>query len=138
MDSQSAVAKRAAGSPKPAVFRAKLLNLYVAHLFRVRHLGVELAFDLKFDDINLKSNDPRNIRAAPRCHRPQISNRDTLRLETAVTQRKQTTGRISNRDKNAVLQNTIRTANELDRRLFGANDHRNLIGNQIIRSGGNP
>jgi hypothetical protein len=69
--------------------------------------------------------------------KPLEPNRDTERLETAVTQRKQRTGRSSNRDKNAVLQNAIGRANDLDRRHPRASGHRFLIGNQTIRSRGN-
>jgi hypothetical protein len=104
----------------------------------MRHLGVELALQIEFEDKDLRSKGLSDIGATAWRHRTPISNRDTERLEKAVTQRKQRMERISNRDKNAVFQNTIWSANELDRRLPGANDHRILIGKQIIRTGGNP
>jgi hypothetical protein len=102
------------------------------------HLGVDLALQIKFEDNGVRSINLNDIRTTRQRHHPPISNRDTLRLETAVTQSKQRAGRISNRDKNAVFQNTIWTANKLDRRLPGPSGHRILIGNQIIRLGGNP
>jgi hypothetical protein len=104
----------------------------------MRHLGVELALQIEFEDKDLRSKGLSDIGATPRRHRTPISNRDTVRLEKAVTQRKQRMERISNRDKNAVFQNTIWTPDVSVRRLPDANDHPILIGKQIFRTGGNP
>jgi hypothetical protein len=97
-----------------------------------------LAIHLKLEENGLRSKGLSEIGATPRRHQPLISNRDTERLEKAVTQRKQRMERISNRDKNAVFRNMIWSAGESDRRLPDAHAHRILIGNQIIRTGANP
>jgi len=102
------------------------------------HLGVELPFRLKFEDNALRSEDLSYIPAARRPYRPPISNRDTERLETAVSQRKQTTGTGSNRDKTRHFSDAIWIPGESHRQLPDAKGHRILTANEIIRIGGNP
>ena len=63
-----------------------------------------VASDCRGGSIDPPAVRPSFLRSTPG-HRPspQISNRDTLRLEMSVTQRKQTLGAVSNRDKNAIF-----------------------------------
>ena len=76
--------------------------------------------------------------AHPRHAVEQKANRDTKLLETSVTPRKQTTAPQSNRHKTRHFHDSICTPDRPYRQAPHATGHRILIGNQIIRHGGNP
>ena len=109
---------------------------YVAHLFR----GEAFSFSVLQPRAKAKAqNVPvlSDLSYIPAGHRPLISSRDTLRLETPVTQRKQTTRTNPNRDKTRIFHNAISTPNVSDQLAADTSRQRFLIGNQIIRTGGN-
>jgi len=98
----------------------------------------ELALSLKLEGKDLRSKGLSDIGALRQRHHPPISNRDTNLLETSVTQTKQKTAPRSNRDKTRLFHNAIRTPDVSHRQLPDTDAHRILIGNQIIRTRGNP
>jgi len=108
----------------------------VAHLLR----GEALSFSAFQPPAKPKAPKPpalNDLSYIPAAHRPSISSRDTLRLETPVTQRKQTTRTNPNRDKTRIFHNAISTPNVSDQLAADTSRQRFLIGNQIIRTGGN-
>jgi hypothetical protein len=76
---------------------------YVAHLFRGEAFSFSVFQSLPKPKVQ-KASALKDLPYIAAARRPSISNRDTRRLETAVTQRKQTTRRAPNRDKYALFQ----------------------------------
>ena len=84
-----------------------------------------------------KPSAPKHLSHIPAARHPSISNRYTERLETPVTQTKQTTRTNSNRYKTRLFHNTISILDVAGGPAPDTTRQRLLIGNQIIRTGGN-